>query len=211
MTCSIFAHRLFRHFTFILAFSILFTLQLSAQNGGLKDELSQSLSGKTVISTIIFGEREVPTGHSSDCPVDTIVYPAGSEVAYRMDFGGTSSAITIREMHRYFDRGTSFQVSSFDLQDGWLDLKLKSAGGDYAQLRLMLGDGWQSRFDASSNRAQLAYVLILDQPPLPKQRTTVPAGFEATFSQKEHDAPSKASHPGAGSGGEVFVNFGRTS
>jgi hypothetical protein len=211
MTCSLFAPRLFRQFVFVLSISILFTLQLSAQNGGLKDELSHSLSGTTVISTIILGAKAAPQGYRSSYPVETLVYPANNAVAYRMDMGATSTAVTAQGMQRYFDRGTSFEVSGFDLQDGWLELRLKSAGGDSARLRLMLGNGWQSKFDSSSIRAQLACVLVLDQKQRTRKTTPVPVGFGETFSQKEQDTPSKRTHAGAGTGGELFVKFGSTS
>ena len=160
MTCGLLGHRLFRQLIFVFLFSILFTMQLSAQNGGLKDELSHSLSGTTVISTILVGGRAAPRGYQADYPVDTLVYPGNREVAYRMDLGSTSTTTTAEDMRRYFERGTLFQVIGLDLQDGWLELKLKSAGGDSARLRLMLGDGWQSKFDSSSIQARLACVLI---------------------------------------------------
>lgn len=210
MTCSKFARRLFRHFIFVFSFSSLCTLQLFAQNGGMQDALYHSLSGTTVISTILIGGRAAPLGYLADYPVETLVYPPGDEVAYRMDLGTTSTSISAQELRRYFDRGTSFQVSGFDLQDGWLELKLKSAGGEYARVRLMLGAGWQSKFDSTSIQAQLACVFILDQKPRPKQRTVVPVGFGETVIPKEHGSPSKGTHVGAGMGGEVFGKLGRT-
>ena len=186
-------------------------MQLSAQNGGLKDELSHSLSGTTVISTILVGGRAAPRGYQADYPVYTLVYPGNREVAYRMDLGSTSTTTTAEDMRRYFERGTLFQVIGLDLQDGWLELKLKSAGGDSARLRLMLGDGWQSKFDSSSIQARLACVLILDQKPRTRKTTPVPVGFGETFIQTHQETPSKGAHAGAGNGGEVFVKFGSTS
>lgn len=210
MTCGLFAHRIFRQFIFVLSILILFTMQLAAQNSGVKDELYHSLSGTTVISTIILGEKAAPQGYRSGYPVETLVYPGGSEVAYRMDMGATSAAVPAQQLQRYFDRGTSFEVSGFELQDGWLELKLQSAGGDSARLRLMLGDGWQSKFDSSSIRAQLACVLVLDQTPRTRKTMPVPGGFGEAVIQTRHETPAKNSHAGAGSAGEVLVNFSGT-
>ena len=190
MNCKVLARRLFRYFMVVLPFSMFFTMPLSAQSGGLKDELSHSLSGTTVVSTILFGGRAAPGGYKSDFPVDTI-YTTNNEVGYQMDQGAARTAIAPHQMQHYFDRGTAFQVSSVDLQDGWLELKLKSAGGDSARLRLMLGNGWQSKFDVSSIRARLACVLILDQKPQERHTATVPVGFGEPFSLQAHDAPSK--------------------
>lgn len=211
MTCTRLAHRSVRHFIFGLSVSILFTLQLSAQSGGVKDELSHSLSGTTVISTILLGGKAAPQGYRSGYPVETLVYPATNDVAYRMDLGATSTAITPQDMQRYFDRGTVFQVVGFDVRDSWLELKLKSAGGDSARLRLMLGDGWQSKFDSASIRAQLASVLVLDQTPQMRKTAPVPVGFGETVTQTHRETPAKDTHAGSGSGGEVFVKFGSTS
>lgn len=186
-------------------------MQLSAQNGGLKDELYRSLSGTTVISTILFGGRAAPSGYQSDYPVETLVYPGNNEAVYRMDLGSTITTITAADMRRYFDRGTSFQVIGLDLQDGWLELKLTSAGGDSARLRLMLGAGWQSKFDSSSIRAKLACVLILDQKPRTRKTMPVPVGFGETFIQTHHETPSKGTHAGDGNSGVVFGTYGSTS
>jgi hypothetical protein len=212
MTGNLFARRLLRHSIVVLLFSIIFSLQLSAQNSGLQDELNHSLYGTTVISTVIIGEKATPPGKSG-CPVDTVVYPGNNEVAYRIDLGGTSTAITAREMLYSFDRGTSFEVSSIELQDGWLDLNLKSVSGGNARLRFMLGHGWQSRLDSASIQAQLARVLILDQNPLPeKQRqTALPVGVEVTFVQKKHDSPSKGSRQETKPAAIILGTFGSTS
>jgi hypothetical protein len=211
MNRNLIARRLLRQFIVVLLFLIFFNLHLSAQNNGLKDELNHSLFGTTVISTVIIGEKAVPPGKSG-CPVDTVVYPDNNEVAYRADLGGTSTAITAREMLHSFDRGTSFEVSSIELQDGWLDLLLKSVRGGNARLRFMLGQGWQSKLDSSSIQAQLARVLILDQTPLPeKQRpATLPVGFEVTFIKK-HDSPSKATQPETKPAAIILGTFGSAS
>jgi hypothetical protein len=103
-----------------------------------------------------------------------------------------------------------------DVRDSWLELSLKSAGGDCARLRLMLGDGWQSKLDSSSVRAQLASVLVLDQKPRTRKILPVPAGFGEpviqTHPETTHpETPSKDIHAGAGNGREVFGKFGSTS
>jgi hypothetical protein len=212
MKYNLIARPLIRHFIFVLSCSIFFNLPLSAQNSGLKDELAHSLSGTTVISTVKFAEKAAPPGDRSGCLVSTIIYPTNNEVAYRMDSGSTCTAIAAQAMQHSIDRGTSFEVSSVDLQDGWLDLNLKSATGEYARLRVMLGDGWQSKLDSSSIRAQLARVLILDQNPLPKQRTTTAlVGFGETFNQKEHHPPAKGTQQKPRPTGIVFGNLGSTS
>ncbi len=211
MTCGLFVQRLFRQFIFVLSISILFTMQLSAQSGAVKDELYHSLSGTTVIATIILGGKAAPQGSRSGFPVETLVDPATNNVAYQMDLGATSPVITAQDMQRYFERGTAFQVVGLELRDSWIELKLKSAGGDSARLRLMLGDGWQSKFDCSSVRAQLASVLVLDQTPRIRKTTPVPAGFGEPGIQTHRETPSKDIHAGAGNGGEVFVKFGGTS
>ena len=209
VTRGIFAHRSFGHFICVFSFSILFTMQLSAQNKALKDELEHSLSGTTLISTILFGGSAVPRGHQSDCPVNTLVYPDSREVTYRLE-SRVRTNIAAQEMQRYFDRGTSFHVSSIDLKDDWLEINLESARGDSARLRLMLGAGWQSKFDSSSIQAQMARVFVFDQQPQPKQRTTVPAGFGETLSQTQPPAPSNGTRVRAGVGGEAFGKLGDT-
>ena len=206
---GIFARRSFWHFICVLSFSILFTMQLSAENKSLKDELEHSLSGTTLISTIVVGDRAIPRGDQADYPVNTLVYPNSRDVTYRVEWG-TRAEIDTRDMQRYFDRGTSFYVSSVGLKDDCLELQLESAKGDSARLKLMLGAGWQSKFDSSSIQAQLARVFVFDRQPQPKQRTAVAAGFGDTFSQMVQVTPSKHVRAVAGTGGEVFGELGGT-
>jgi len=159
-----------------LALTIFFNQQAHAKDKVLKGELEHLLSDKTMVSKIIFGGKGTPREYQMDYPVNTLVYPDSGGVTYRVEWGVMRTEIGTQEMLRSFDRGTSFHVSGIDLKDDRLELKLKSGSGDSAKLKLMLGAGWQSKFDSSSVQAQLARVFVFDQQPQPTQGTTVAGG-----------------------------------
>jgi hypothetical protein len=195
-----FPRRSIWHFLCIFSFSILFAVQLPAQTGALQDELNHSLSGTTLISTILLGGRAIPHGQQADYPVTTLVAPDSGEVSYRVEWGLNRTNITAREMHGYFDRGTSFHVRSVELKADSLELKLDNPAGDSARLQLILGAGWQSRFDSASIQTQLARIFVLDHQPQPKQRIAAAAGFGEPFSPAQHNKPASATPAYAGFG-----------
>jgi hypothetical protein len=176
-TRALFSRRSFWRFLGIFSLSILFTLQLAAQNSALQDELTHSLSGATLISTILFGGKAILPGQQADFPVNTLVDPTRRDVSYCVESGRLRTAIAANEMHHYFDRGTFFHLRAIDLKDDSLELKLESNTGDSAQLTLMLGAGWQSKFDNASIQSQLARVFVIDRQPQPTRRAAIPAGF----------------------------------
>src|ERR1700687_6186473 len=122
-TSDIYARRAFWQFICLFSFSILFTIQLSAENKALIDELEHSLSGTTLISTILLGDRAIPHGCAKAYPVNTLVHPGIRDVTYRVEWGVNHTQIDAPEMQHYFDRGTSFHVSGIDLRDESLELK----------------------------------------------------------------------------------------
>src|SRR5208337_2868647 len=62
-------------------------IALAGENKALKAELENQLSGKTVVSKIVFGGRAVPPGYQGDYPVNTLVYPETGAVTYRVEWG----------------------------------------------------------------------------------------------------------------------------
>ena len=166
-------------------------IALAGENKALKGELERSLSGKTVVSKIVFGGRAVPRGFQGDYPVNTLVYPESGAVTYRVEWAYMRTEVGEQEMLGRFGSGTAFQVSGIDLKDDRLELKLKSGSGDSARLKLMLGPGWQSRFDGASVQAQLARVFVLDQQPEPTQETAAASASQPAFARASPPSTSK--------------------
>ena len=146
--------------------------QLPAENKVLKADLERAIVGKPMVSKILLGGKARPQGYHANYPVNTLFYPDTDQVTYRVDSGLMHKDVGPAEMKQQFDQGTSFRVANIDLKDDRLELSLRSGNGDSAKLRLMLGDGWQSKSDVSSIQAQLALVLVLDQQPEPLRRKT---------------------------------------
>jgi hypothetical protein len=175
-------------------------IALAGENKALKAELENQLSGKTVVSKIVFGGRAVPPGYQGDYPVNTLVYPETGAVTYRVEWGVMRADVAEQQMQRHFDSGTSFRVSGIDLKDDRLELKLDSGSGGSARLKLMLGAGWQSKFDGASVQAQLARVFVLDQRPEPTQGTTIASTNPSSSNeveQKSHQQPERINGPDA--------------
>jgi len=136
--------------------------QLSAENKALKGDLERALEGKTFVSTVVLGGKAVPRGYSTDYPVNTIVSSDG-QVTYRVEWGLMRTDVALREIRRRFDRGTSFRVTTVDLKDDRLELKLENATGDSAKLKLLLGSNWQSQMDVAAVLNALSHVLLDQQ------------------------------------------------
>ena len=56
--------------------------------------------------------------------------------------------------------GESFRISAIHVKDNRLEIKLKKLGGQSAEVKLMMGKGWQSRYDAASVQEKLARVFV---------------------------------------------------
>lgn len=135
----------------------------AAENSALKAEISSSLNGAVMVSKVTLGGRAIATGYETDWPVITIANTETGAVTYRVESGFVRFDVRPREMRRYFAQGSSFHVSSIDLKDEGLELKLESESesGDSAKLRLLLGQGWQSRLSVEQVMSELARVFQL--------------------------------------------------
>src|SRR5271156_4553363 len=140
----------------------LLAVPVFADQNAIKHDLEQTLLGKTFVSKIVFGGRAIPPGYQADYSVNTLVYPESGEVRFRIEWGMMRADIRPQQMQRKFDAGTSFKVSSVEVKDDRLELKLESGSGDSARLKLMLGADWQSRVDAAAVLAQLANIFAID-------------------------------------------------
>ena len=169
-------------------------LQLRADNSALKSDLEHSLVGQSVVSKIMFGGTAIPPRTSTYYPVNTLVFPDSSQVSYRVEWGLIREEVSPRGMQRRFDPGTSFRVAAVEIKDDRLELKLQSGSGDSARLKLMLGAGWQSKFDLQSIKSQLSQIFVLDEPLPPKQQvagataasTATPPAFAGTASDTQY-------------------------
>jgi hypothetical protein len=169
------------------------SLPAEADNKTLKSELEAALMGKTLVSRIMFGGRAIPRGDQADYGVNTLVYPTSGEISYRVEWGIIRSEVSPGEMLRRFEPGTSFQIVEIELKDDRLELKLQSGRGDSARLKLMLGAGWQSKFDLTSIQAQLARVFVFEQQSVPPEGSTAAASPKGAVS-----APSISVSTGPG-------------
>jgi hypothetical protein len=195
--------------TLILGFC---NLQLRADRKTLKSDLEGALVGQSVISRITFGGKAIPPGARADYPVNTVVYPDSGQVAFRVEWGLMRVDVSPAQMQRRFDRGTSFRVTGIEIKDDRLELKLQSGSGDSARLKLMLGAGWQSKFDLQSVQSQLSRIFVLDQVHQPQQQTVnttpvsnaTPSAFLSTTSatQYQHD-PNAPKREGRISDGDL--------
>ena len=145
--------------------------QAKAKGKSLKDQLKAALVGQVVTSRILIGNRARPRdvtrqGLTIDFPVHTLVDADTGEIAYRVEdpLWLEWAKVDPSEMLRSFDPGTSFRISSVHLKDNRLEIKLKELGGRSAEVKLMMGKGWQSRYDAAAVEASLARVFAFGQP-----------------------------------------------
>lgn len=157
--------------------------QLQAENKTLKRELEQALVGKTVVSRILLGGRAVPRGYEADYPVNTEVDSDTGEIGYRVEWAFMRTGVEGGEIVRSFEIGSSFRVSGVSLKDDRIELKLKKVNGDSANLKVLLGKGWQSRLDADTVQIKLGRFLTLN--PQPGQAKT------------DYAAPEEPSQPTA--------------
>jgi hypothetical protein len=170
--------------------------QLSAEDKALKADLERAFVGKPVVSKIVFGSKAKPSGQWMTYPVNTLVYPDGERVIFRVESGTMRTNVGPREMKQQFDKGTSFKVTAVDLKDDRLELQLETDKGDAAKLKLMLGAGWQSKLDAPSVRRQLAGIFLSGQEPEPREgeTTTQPLSPGATSASGQPAQPPGQQH-----------------
>jgi DnaJ domain len=145
--------------------------QAMAKGKSLKDQLKAALVGQVVTSRILLGNRARPRdvarqGLTIDFPVHTLVDAETGEIAYRVEdpLWLEWAKVDPSEMLRSFDPGTSFRISSVHLKDNRLEIKLKQLGGKSAEVKLLMGKGWQSRYGAAAVEASLARVFAFGQP-----------------------------------------------
>lgn len=148
-----------------LAAAILSGQQARAKNKALKVELEHALVDKFVTSRILLGDRARPSrvareGLDLDFPVHTLVDAETGEVAYCVEDWMERDEVVPNEMQRSFGVGESFRISAIHVKDNRLEIKLKKLGGQSAEVKLMMGKGWQSRYDAASVQEKLARVFV---------------------------------------------------
>jgi hypothetical protein len=121
-------------------------------------KLIDGLKGKQLTSLVVIGCKGAPVGYSAPYPVNTFAYPDG-QVLYRVELAMMRGEVG--RMEKSFFSGSIFEVSSVDLKDDRLELKLTARDRDSGRLKLMLGSQWQSKmtdsavFDALSHFLQL--------------------------------------------------------
>jgi len=177
-----------------------FCNHLRADNTALKSDLERTLVGQSVVSKIMFGGTAIPSRTSTYYPVNTLVFPDSNQVGYRVEWGMIREEVSPYRMQRRFDPGTSFRITTVEVKDDRLELKLQSGSGDSARLKLMLGAGWQSKFDLPSVQSQLSSIFVFDKPPQPKQQvdgattssTAMPTAFAETTSATPYRRDSNA-------------------
>jgi hypothetical protein len=144
--------------------------QAHAKDKSLKGELEQALVGQVVTSKILLGDRARPTdlvrqGITWDLPVHTLVEAETGEIRYRVEDRLLLERpdVSPGEMGPSFRAGTSFRISAINFKDDRLEIRLKQISGRTTEVKLMLGKGWQSRYDAASVQAKLGLVFTSDQ------------------------------------------------
>jgi hypothetical protein len=172
--------------------------QSSAEDKVLKADLEPALVGKPVVSKIVLGCKAKPKGQWATYPVNTLVYPDATRVIFRVEQGAMRATVSDHEIKQQFDQGTAFRITAVDLKDDRLELSLAGGVSDSAKLKLMLGSGWQSKFDVPSVREQIALVLSPGPEPKLPQRTTSsrpqsPSGHEVQRPEQQVETAVQAS------------------
>lgn len=129
-----------------------------------------------LVSKVTLGGRAIATGYQTDWPVITIVHAETGDITYRVESGFVRFDVRQREMRRAFAPGSRFHMSSIDLKDDWLELKLEGGSGNSAKLRLLLGQGWQSHSSINAVMTQLARVFDLPKAPVSSPNTASAIG-----------------------------------
>jgi hypothetical protein len=148
---------------------------VASDKSSLKTEISQSLNGTVLVSKVTLGGRAIATGYQTDWPVITIVNTETGEIAYRVESGMVRFDVGPREMRQRYESGSQFHLSSYEMKDDRLELKLESGSGGSAKLKLLLGQNWQSRLTAAQVMTQLARVFDL-----PKAQNSSPNTASST-------------------------------
>jgi hypothetical protein len=198
------ARKLVRQILCVLTVSVLCCFQLRAQSGTLKSNLEKELVSRVLVSKIVIGGKGIPPGYSGAYPINTLIYPDKNNVVYRVEWGlirGEAGP----NMER-FNRGTSFRVTAVELKDDLLELKLQCLSGGSANLKLMLGAGWQTKFDVSFVQVQLARVFVLDEPLQPTHSTEVVDGSKTPPTSVNGVAPNEYQRAPNASGQQAQVS-----
>jgi hypothetical protein len=179
-------------FTFVFA---LCGAHLRADNKSLKSEVQNDLAGKVLVSKIPIGGKGHPAGYSVDHPVNTLVYPGGKGVVYRVEFGLIRGEVQYPQQQ--FERGASFRVTATALKDDHLELKLESQSGEPATVKLMLGSGWQAKLDPANVRSELSQIFVLNEPPQTTSSVTNRPVTSAPLNENPKASPQSGSGNGA--------------
>jgi hypothetical protein len=111
------------------------------------DVLTSQLKGKDVTSLVVIGDKGAPAGYNAPYPVNTLAYPDG-QIVYRVEWAMMRGEVG--RMEKSFSSGSTFEVSSVDLKDDRLEIKLTARDRDSGRLKLMLGSQWQSKMTDSA-------------------------------------------------------------
>ena len=152
---------------FVLAVGIFPGQQAHAKDKALRGELEQALAGQLVTSKIILGDTAMwsAEGQSAVLPVHTLVDAETGEPEYVIEWKFLGAdRVQPGDMRHTFAVGTSFRIRGIRIRDDRIDIKLKRLSGESTEVKLMLGKGWQSKYDAATVQARLARVFAFGQP-----------------------------------------------
>jgi hypothetical protein len=150
-----------------LALTILFNQQAHAKDKSLKGELEHSLVGQVVTTRILLGDtaRWSEEGQSAVLPVHTVVEAATGGTSYEIEWKFLGPEIVrTGDMQHYFATGASFRITGIHLKANRIEINLKELSGRSTEVKLMLGEGWQSKYDAASVQTRLARVFAFEEP-----------------------------------------------
>lgn len=154
-----------------LSLTVFFSQQAYAKDNSLKGQLEHGLVGQVVTSKILLGDRARPSdvareGITLDFPVHTLVNGETGHVSYRVEdaLWLEWAEVYPDDMVRSFGTGTSFRISAIRIKDDRIEIKLNHLEGGSAEVKLLLGKGWQSKSDAASVEEILARIFTFGQP-----------------------------------------------
>jgi hypothetical protein len=146
-----------------LAVAVFSSQEAHARDKSLKGELEHALVGQVVTPKILLGDKARPKGVPYDVTVRTLVDAETGEIAYRAEDLLVLAEVRPGEMQHYFATGTSFRITGIHIKGNRIEIKLKELSGGSTEVKLVLEEGWQSRYDAASVQALLARVFNFEQ------------------------------------------------
>lgn len=157
---------------------------IPAESQVQQSDLVNFLRGKTVSSLIVVGGSGAPAGYSGNYPVNTLAYPDG-QLVYRVEFGIMRGAVGF--MTRRYPPGTLFEISSVEVKDNRLELRLTSRDRSSGRLKLMLGAKWQKTMTNAAVLQVVSQFLTLPSlPPPPRdQASQLPSSAVAVDRQPQ--------------------------